>query len=85
MPARQQGRELQLEIGIVPLIREQGCERVVWRVKHLSNSEQEPIWKDIWKEDGAVLLHSNRLDLRSLDDSCGLMHADIQLYYWCKW
>ena len=42
MSARQQGRELQLEIGIVPLIGEQGCEQVVWRVKHLPNSEQEP-------------------------------------------
>lgn len=37
-----QGRELQLEIGIVPLMREQGCERVVWRVKHLPSSQQEP-------------------------------------------
>lgn len=42
MSAGQQGRELQLEIGIVPLIREHGCKRVVWRVKHLPSSEREP-------------------------------------------
>ena len=36
------GRELQLEVGIVPLIQKQGCECVVWRVRHLPSSQQEP-------------------------------------------
>lgn len=69
MSARQQGRELQLETGIVPLIGEQACEQVV-------HSEQEPsAFEHV--QDGAVLVHSNGMDLRSLDHFCGLARADL--------